>query len=125
MTRDPFDFGFLERFSIPLKRYDAGEKIFLEEDPGDHMFVVIEGKVNIVTFGSVLENIGMHGIFGEMALIDDYPRSATVRALEDTECLELWRWDFRYELHRSPSIAVEMLPDLSRRLRQTNAQLAT
>ena len=85
MTRDPFDFGFLERFKIPLKRYDAGEKIFLEEDPGDHMYVVIEGKVNIVTYGSVLENVGMHGIFGEMALIDSAPRSAAAIAVEPTE----------------------------------------
>jgi CRP/FNR family cyclic AMP-dependent transcriptional regulator len=60
-----------------------------------------------------------------MALLDNYLRSATVRALEDTECLVLSRWDFLAELRTSPSIAVQMLPVLSRRLREAEAQLAT
>ncbi len=48
------------------------------------MFLVIEGKVNIVTYGTVLENVGMHGIFGEMALIESAPRSAAAIAVEPT-----------------------------------------
>jgi len=63
--------------------------------------------------------------FGDMALLDVYLRSANGRALEDTECLVLSRWDFLAELHTSPSIAVQMLPVLSRRLREAEAVLAT
>jgi CRP-like cAMP-binding protein len=48
-----------------------------------------------------------------------------VRALEDTECLVLYRWDFLAELRTSPSIALQMLPVLSRRLREAEAQLVT
>ena len=85
MLGTPFDFDFLERFKIPLKRFAAGEKIFLEEDPGDYMYLVVEGKVSIVTYGTVLENVGLHGIFGELALIDSAPRSAAALAAEATE----------------------------------------
>ncbi len=110
--------------------FGKGDVIVKEGEQAVAFYLVLSGRVEVVKQAEgatpkVQGILGPGDFFGEMALIDDYPRSATVRALEDTECLELWRWDFRYELHRSPSIAVEMLPDLSRRLRQTNAQLAT
>jgi CRP/FNR family cyclic AMP-dependent transcriptional regulator len=112
------------------RRFAGGDVIVKEGEQAVAFFFVLSGRVEVVKGAEgpspkVLTTMGPGDFFGEMALIDDYPRSATVRALEDTECLELWRWDFRYELHRSPSMAVEMLPDLSRRLRQTNTQLAT
>ena len=110
--------------------FGKGDVIVKEGEQAVALYLVLSGRVEVVKQAEganpqVQGILGSGDFFGEMALIDDYPRSATVRALEDTECLELWRWDFRYELHRSPSIAVEMLPDLSRRLRQTNTQLAT
>ena len=112
------------------RRFGRGDVIVKEGEQAVAFYLVLSGKVEVVKQAEgatprVQGVLGPGDFFGEMALIDDYPRSATVRALEDTECLELWRWDFRYELHRSPSIAVEMLPDLSRRLRQSNAQLTT
>jgi CRP-like cAMP-binding protein len=112
------------------RQFARGDVIVKEGEQAVAFFFVLSGRVEVVkgTEGAspkVLDTLGPGHYFGEMALIDDYLRSATVRALEDTECLELWRWDFRYELHRSPSIAVEMLPDLSRRLRQTDALLTT
>jgi CRP-like cAMP-binding protein len=58
-------------------------------------------------------------------VVDGYLRSATVLALEDTECLVLSRWDFVAELRSSPSIAVQMLPVLSRRLREVGGQQST
>jgi CRP-like cAMP-binding protein len=61
--------------------------------------------------------MGPGEIFGEMAMIDDSPRSATVRALSVTECVGLRRSDFMAELQRAPEIAVRMLPVLVRRLR--------
>jgi CRP/FNR family cyclic AMP-dependent transcriptional regulator len=60
--------------------------------------------------------------FGEMAVIDDHPRSATVRALEETECVAIRRVDFLEVLQRRPQIAVQMLPVLVRRLRQADAR---
>ena len=112
------------------RRSSKGEVIVKEGERAVAFYLILSGHVEVVKGADgasprVLSTLGPGDFFGEMALLDGYMRSASVRALEDTECLELWRWDFRYELHRSPSIAVEMLPDLSRRLRQTNAQLAT
>ena len=66
----------------------------------------------------VLARMGRGEIFGEMAMIDEHPRSATVRALEATECVGLRRADFMAELRRTPEIAVHMLPVLVRRLRE-------
>ncbi|MCK5550546.1 MAG: cyclic nucleotide-binding domain-containing protein, partial [Hyphomicrobiaceae bacterium] len=85
MTEAPFDFSCLTRRGVPIQKFDAGEKIFLEDDSGGCMYVVQSGKVDVITFGSVLETVGPGGMFGEMALIDDGPRSAAALANEATE----------------------------------------
>jgi|SRR5690349_5580308 CRP-like cAMP-binding protein len=123
MTSLPFDFGFLERFSIPLKRYAAGEKIFLEEDSGEQMFLVIEGKVNIVTYGTVLENVGMHGIFGEMALIESAPRSAAAIAAEPTEVAVIDKATFVELVRDNPLFSLYVMRQLANRIRRMNANL--
>jgi CRP-like cAMP-binding protein len=123
MANLPFDFGFLDRFAIPLKRFDAGEKIFLEEDAADHMFMVIEGKVNIVTYGTVLENVGMHGIFGEMALIDDTPRSAAAIAAEPTEVAMINRKTFLNLVRESPDFSLYVMRTLANRIRRMNKEV--
>jgi CRP/FNR family cyclic AMP-dependent transcriptional regulator len=123
MTSLPFDFGFLERFSIPLKRYGAGEKIFLEGDSGEQMFLVIEGKVNIVTYGTVLENVGMHGIFGEMALIESAPRSAAAIAAESTEVAVIDRPTFLELVRDNPLFSLYVMRQLATRIRRMNESL--
>ena len=65
---------------------------------------------------SVLATLGAGDFFGETALMEPQPRNATVRALEDTECVAVWRVDFRSEVRRHPEIAVKMLSVLFRRL---------
>ncbi|MBI2912408.1 MAG: cyclic nucleotide-binding domain-containing protein, partial [Chloroflexi bacterium] len=72
----------------------------------------------------VLNTLGPGDFFGEMALFEGYPRNATVRALEDTECLAMTRWDFTAELRTHPEISVGMIPVLVRRLRDTEARLS-
>jgi CRP-like cAMP-binding protein len=57
-----------------------------------------------------------------MALLDGFPRVATVTALEETECLMLTRWDFSAELHSNPHIALAMLPVLSKRIRELEGE---
>jgi CRP-like cAMP-binding protein len=61
--------------------------------------------------------------FGETALLDGYPRTASVQAVEKTECVALTRWDFMSELKGSPTMALEILRGLARRLRQCDASL--
>jgi CRP-like cAMP-binding protein len=71
----------------------------------------------------VLNTLGEGDFFGEMALFEGFPRSATVRCLEDTECLAMTRWDFRAELSSQADIAVAVLETVVRRLRETDARL--
>ena len=123
MLGAPFDFDFLERFRIPLKRYKAGEKIFLEEDPGDYMYLVIEGKVSIVTYGTVLENVGMHGIFGELALIDNAPRSAAALAAETSEVALINRETFLELVRHNPAFSIYVQRQLGSRIRRMNKSL--
>ena len=102
--------------------YRKGEAIVKEGENAVAFYIIKSGRVEVVKgLGSKKENplatLGPGDFFGEMALLDSYPRSASVRAQEDTECLILTRWDFLAELRTNPYIAVQMLPVLSRRLR--------
>jgi len=112
------------------RHFGKGDIIVKEGEQAVVFYFVGSGSAEVVkgaegTSPRVLGTLGPGDFFGEMALLDNYLRSATVRALEDTECLQLWRWDFLYALRTNPQIAAEILPVLSRRLRETNAELAT
>jgi CRP-like cAMP-binding protein len=67
--------------------------------------------------------LGPGEFFGEMALLDGRPRSASVTATEETQCLVLHRWDFLRELRKNPEIGIAMLSVLSGRIRATNEAL--
>ena len=69
-----------------------------------------------------LGELGPGDFFGEMALLDEFPRSATVRAIEPTTCLGLTRWHFRGILESHPQIALAILPVLTKRLRNAERQ---
>ena len=68
---------------VPTRNFAKGKTIFKEGDPGDEFFVVVRGRVEIRSGDRHFETLGPDGIFGEMALIDDSPRSATAVALTD------------------------------------------
>jgi CRP/FNR family cyclic AMP-dependent transcriptional regulator len=107
-----------------------GEVIVREGERAVAFYLILSGRAEVVKGADgpsprVLSTLGPGHFFGEMALLDGYLRSATVRAVEDTECLVLSRWDFMAELRSSPYIAVQMLPVLSRRLRESDAQQST
>jgi CRP-like cAMP-binding protein len=112
------------------RHFGKGDIIVKEGEQAVVFYFVGSGSAEVVkgaegTSPRVLGTLGPGDFFGEVALLDNYLRSATVRALEDTECVVLSRWDFLGELRTSPSIVVQMLPVLSRRLREAEAQLAT
>ena len=65
----------------------------------------------------ILGVVGKGGMFGEMALIDDYVRTASVVARVDTEVISLDQWNFRDEIKKYPPVAIELLQTLSRRIR--------
>lgn len=106
-----------------MRVYQPGEAIVREGERTAGCFIILTGQVEVVkgadtAKSTVLAQMGPGEIFGEMAMIDDSPRSATVRALEATECVGLRRSDFMAELQRTPEIAVHMLPVPVRRLRE-------
>jgi CRP-like cAMP-binding protein len=109
------------------RSYKKGETIVKEGEQAVAFFIVTNGKVE-VSAGSAakrqkLNELGPGGVFGEMALLDGGPRVATVKAIDDTTCLVLSRWDFVAELRTNPQVAVAMLPILSKRLREVEAKL--
>jgi CRP-like cAMP-binding protein len=108
--------------ALPIS-YGAGEVVFRQGDPGLGFFVVVSGKVSITHGGTEAARLGPGGSFGEMALLDSHPRSATVTAVEPTECLSINRADFLKELREQPDIAFELLANLSRRVRDLDERV--
>jgi nucleotide-binding universal stress UspA family protein len=109
--------------AVRLRTYQPGEVIVREGAQTAGCFIILTGQVEVVkdagtARSTVLARMGPGEIFGEMAMIDNHPRSATVCAVEATECVGLRRSDFLAELQRTPEIAVHMLPVLVRRLRE-------
>jgi CRP-like cAMP-binding protein len=122
------DLNRLGRILVP-RQYESGELIIKEGDEAVGFFILSSGKVRVVKdLGGgkeqVLATLTPGEFFGETALLDGYPRTATVQAVDKTECLALTRWDFMSELKGSPTMAVEIVRVLARRLRQTDANLS-
>ncbi len=118
----------LSRIMVP-RSFKTGDVIIKEGDQGAGVFVVTSGKVEVVRGAEggklqVLNTLGPGDFFGEMALFEGFPRSATVRCLEDTECLAMTRWDFRAELSSHAEIALAVLEAVVRRLREADARLS-
>lgn len=118
-----FDFDVLEEGGFKLRTFAPEEKIFLAGDPGAEMFVVKSGRVHIIAGGVVVEHIEAHGIFGEMALIDGSPRSATAKAAEQTHVAPIDRETFVYLVQKNPEFALDVMQLLTKRIRQMNAYI--
>ena len=117
------DFSLLTRAGFPLQRFAAGDRIFVQDDDGNSMYVVRSGRVNITTYGTILESVGPNGIFGEMALIDGSPRSATAVASEPTEVAPIDGAAFAHLVRQDPGFALQVMRLLAARIRQMNASL--
>ena len=114
--------------AVVERKYKKGETVVKEGEQAVAFFVVTKGKLEVTKGAGAkkhkLDTFGPGSVFGETALLDGGPRTATIVALEDAECLVLSRWDFVAELQTNPHMAVAMLPILSKRLRQTDERLA-
>jgi len=102
--------------------------IFNEGDTADAIFVVVNGRVKIVTTSTdgkefILTVLGAGQVFGEMALIEEATRSASVVTITDVELLVISRKDFDHLLHTSPGISRKLMAILSRRLRRANSKM--
>ncbi len=106
--------------------YAAGQDILRQGDTGVGAFIIRSGKVQIVQERGgreqVLSTGGPGEVLGEMALLDEFPRSASARAIEPTTCLGIQRWHFLGILESHPQIALALLPILSRRIRRAEGE---
>jgi CRP/FNR family transcriptional regulator, cyclic AMP receptor protein len=111
-----------------LRRYRRGERIVTQGQPGDLLFVIVRGRVSVMILSPdgrevVLTTLGEGDHFGEMALLDDSPRSASVVASERSELAILTRQTFFDLLRTNFSLTRALLSSFSRRLRQANATI--
>lgn len=98
------------------RRYPAGETIIREGESGVAFYIVLSGAARVEQRGETIGQVAAGDFFGELALIEEHPRSATIVAVEDTECLGFTRWEFTALLDEHPEVAVPMLHVLIRRL---------
>lgn len=115
---------------VPLARLaepivvPAGQEIVRQGDIGDSLFAIIRGQVKVVADGREVARLGVHECFGEMAILDHEPRSATVSAVEETELFAIAQEDFYEILHERSEIAEEVIRVLTGRLRVALKQVA-
>ncbi len=114
--------------SCQERTYGTGSTIFTQGDTGVGLYVLKSGKIRLTQANDpdrAEVEIGVMGpgeVMGEMALLDDLPRSATATALVDADVLVLPVWDFRGVLRQHPAMALKLLAALSRRLRKVEAR---
>ena len=118
MRMAPFDPKSLPARNAPVRVIEAGEPVFFEHQQGDEMYAVLSGRIDVLTYGKVLEQVGPGGMFGEMALIDDGPRSAAALAAERSEVAVISRELFLTLIAEDPSFALHVMKVLAQRLRR-------
>ncbi len=123
---DPGQLDAISSFTFQ-KTFGPGELIVEEGHTGNGMYVIVSGNVEVVKgLGTdqsrVVATRGSGEVFGEMALLGEWPRTASVRALDQVECLGIDRWVFLAQLERQPQVSIRMLQILAQRLRESDAR---
>jgi CRP/FNR family cyclic AMP-dependent transcriptional regulator len=114
---------------LVVRRFGSNQVVFHLGDPAGLLYIITKGKVKISHSSlegqeAVLAILGAGDFFGELALLDDSPRSATAEAIESTETLTLHRDEFRDYLDNNPAFARHVLNVLARRIRHLNNQIS-
>ena len=109
--------------------FDPGKRLFRQGDPGDAAYLIIAGEAEVSaetpTGPLVLATLGANEIVGEMAILGNVPRAATVRAKDRLITLRISKEPFMRMVREFPSMAVAMMQELAERLAATNNQLST
>ena len=111
-----------------IRKVPTDTTIFYEGDPADAVFVVVNGRVKVVTTSSdgkefILTVLGSGQVFGEMGLLEVAPRSAAVITITEVELMVIKRDDFDRLIESSPTISRKLMAILSRRLRRANSKM--
>ena len=125
LTPDELD---LISAKVREQRYPKGSIVFYEGDPGDYLMIILSGKVKVALLGEegqeiILAMLGPKNFFGEMAIIESAPRSASVMTTEASEFLCIDQVSFSTLLQQHSSIALKILKYLSTRLREADEQI--
>jgi len=115
--------------TVFTRSFAPGEVIMREGETGVGAFMIRSGKVEVTKeSGDEVEHLNTQGpgaVLGEIALLTDLPRTATVRAIEPTELVGLTAWNFRAELQKSPELCYQLLRIVARRLADSDARLSS
>jgi CRP-like cAMP-binding protein len=108
---------FEAQFANEIQSYSQGQHIFEEGDSGKVMFLVKEGEVEILKKGRVIDTVGPGGIFGEMALIDISPRSATAAAKTNCQLVPVDEFRFLFLVQHAPYFSLQVMRVMAERIR--------
>ena len=123
MAEAPIDFRILAGAGVPVREFKAGDVIFKQGDAAHELYVVQSGQVEIRLNNRLLETLGEYGIFGEMALIDASPRSATAVAATDVKLVAVGEKQFLFLISNTPHFALNVMRIMAERLRRTTRSL--
>jgi CRP-like cAMP-binding protein len=104
-----------------VRTFAAGEPIFAEGEAGDSMYAVIDGEIEIRKQERILDTVSAGGVFGEMALIDQEPRSASAVAKSDCRVVAIGQKRFTLLVQQTPYFALQIMHVLADRLRKNTA----
>ena len=109
---------------VVSRQYKAGQDIVTQGKGGAGLFVILSGGAEAVRLRAdgtktVVNTFGPTDFFGELALLDDEPRTASVTATEDTDCLVLSQWEFLGSMREDSEMGIVILQELAKRFRRT------
>jgi len=113
----------LFRHETGLHALPAGKALFMEGEPGDLMYVLMSGTADIIVHNRVVETVGAGAIIGEMAMIDEGTRSATIIAKSDCKLLPIDHKRFNFLIQQTPNFSIYVMRVIATRLRRTDSLL--
>jgi CRP/FNR family cyclic AMP-dependent transcriptional regulator len=106
------------------RAYESGDVIEKEGDSGFTFYLITDGSVDVRKGKKTIAKLGRSQYFGEMSLLDKQPRSATIIAREPTKCLLMTSWNWIAFVQTQPKLAIGVMKELARRLRETDQALS-
>jgi CRP/FNR family transcriptional regulator, cyclic AMP receptor protein len=103
---------------VKERKFDRGTSIVSAGETGHGFYLIVQGEAEVRRDGRTIRTMGAGEYFGELALIRNTPRTATVVAKEPTTCLALLPWDFKGILESNPAIAIRLLETVANRIQE-------